>query len=53
MKISEKTSVEFAAYVSPMIEATLIKPCTICDASGDSTHEGVEYDDDDPIFGNE
>lgn len=45
MKISEKSAVDFAAYVSPMIETTLIKPCTICDNSTiPGEHEGVGDD---------
>lgn len=45
MKKTKKSTVNFAAYVSPKIETTSIKPRTICQTSPVSgEHEGIEED---------
>lgn len=50
MKTKKITAEE---YQSPSMNTIQAMPYMICSASGDSTHEGVGYDDDDALFGDD
>lgn len=51
MKKNINYAVEVEEYTSPSMKMVSMMSRHICQASGDSTHEGLGYDDDNPIFG--